>query len=265
MTNHEIGELVEITPEGSLTTCATVEGKVTGIALLSDDKALVNGWNDDGIPFVAVIENLCDGAIVIFSKTLPDAAFFNGITPLSATQFLMADSYRGVLWLFDSETQSTSLWLEHPLLARSDSESPFPAANGLKRFGDFLYVSNTQQMMLVRIPLTGNDLSPGDPEIFLEDTNIDDFAFDSDGNLYAATHIYNSIIRITPDGETTILAEAEQEVTGSTAVAFGRAEADQTMLYVVTNGGMFLPPPTGVEPGRVVRLAVGAEGALLLP
>ena len=65
----------------------------------------------------------------------------------------------------------------------------------------------------------------------------------------------------------TIIAQAESRVIGSTAVAFGQSEGDvydglrlRTAIYVVTNGGMFLPPPTGVVPANVVRLEVGKAG-----
>jgi hypothetical protein len=195
--------------------------------------------------------------------TLPDAIFLNGITPLSSTQYLIADSYRGAIWLIDVAKPSGSIWLEHPMLARSSSESVFPAANGLKRFGDFLYVSNTEKMLLLRIPVDSAN-KPGEPEIFVEQTNIDDFAFDVEGNLYGATHIYNSVVRIAPDRTTTIIAQAESGVIGSTAVAFGQTESDNTAIYVVTNGGMFLPPSTGVVPANVVRLEVGKTGYSLI-
>ena len=171
----------------------------------------------------------------------------------------MADCYRGAIWLFELAQRQASIWLEHPLLARSSPQSVLPAANGLKRFGDVLYVSNTEKMLLLRIPISTTD-EPGNPEIFVEQTNIDDFAFDVEGNLYGATHIYDSVVRIAPDGKTTIIAQAEQGVTGSTAVAFGQRDSERIAIYVVTNGGMFLPPPTGVVPANVVRLEVGKPG-----
>lgn len=254
ITNHEIGAILQLNPQGNVKTYAQLSGKVSGIVWIEPDQFLVNGWNGEGIPFVAVISN---GAVE-FLQTLPAASFLNGITPLSARHYLMADSYRGAIWAFDMITKTTELWLEHPLLARSDAESAFPAVNGLKRFGNILYASNTQQMLLLQIPLDEN-LKPQTPEVFVEGTNIDDFAFDVDGNLYGATHIYNSVIRIDRDRHTTILAQADQGVTGCTAVAF-----HGTDLYVVNNGGMFLPPATGVEPAQVVRLAVGVSGAPLL-
>jgi hypothetical protein len=254
-TNHEVGQVMHLNPSGDVAIYAQVEGKVSGIAWIPPHQFLVNGWNGAGVPFVAVLAE----DQVEFMTTLPDAQFLNGITPLSARQYLMADSYGGAIWRFDCVTNAVTLWLEHPLLSRSDAASTFPAVNGLKRFGDRLYASNTQRMLLLQIPLTA-DLQPQEPEILVEGTNIDDFAFDRQGNLYGATHVYNSVIRIDRDRQTTIIAGAEEGVTGCTAVAFRGTD-----LYVVTNGGLFLPPETGVQPAQIVRLAVGLGGAPLLP
>lgn len=253
ITSHETGEIYRLDRKSELTVYAKLNGKVSGIALVGEDSLLVNGWNADGVPFVAILSN----GEVQFLQTLPEAMFLNGITPISVNRYLMADSYRGAIWLFDATTKTTDMWLEHPLLARNDVSSSFPAANGLKRFGNFLYVSNTQQMLLLRIPLN-DTLEPQEPEVFLEETNIDDFAFDRHGNLYGATHVYNSVIRIDDNRGTTIIAQAEQGVTGCTAVAF-----HDTSLYVVNNGGMFLPPASGIEPAQVIRLEVGVAGASL--
>ncbi|MGB3492340.1 MAG: hypothetical protein WBA57_06410 [Elainellaceae cyanobacterium] len=254
LTNHEAGAVIQLDPSGNLSVYAQLSGKVSGIAWIEPNQFLINGWNAEGVPFVALLSN----GEVQFLQTLPEAQFLNGITPLSARYYLMADSYRGAIWSFDVITQTVKLWLEHSLLARSDEGSIFPAVNGLKRFGNRLYGSNTQRMLLFQIPLD-ESLNSQEPEIFIEGTNIDDFAFDIHGNLYGATHVYNSVIRIDRDRHTTILAQARQGVTGCTAVAF-----HGTDLYVVNNGGMFLPPETGVEPAQVVRLAVGVSGAPLL-
>jgi sugar lactone lactonase YvrE len=256
VTNHEVGEIVGINPDGNQQIHATLEGKVSGLAFAANGGLVATGWNADSIPVISLVAN--DGTVETLLK-LPDAIFLNGITPLSHTQYLAADSYRGAIWLIDIAQPRASIWLEHPMLARSNSENIIPAANGLKRFDDFLYVSNTEKMLLLRIPVDAEN-RPGEPEIFVEQTNIDDFAFDVEGNLYGATHIYNSVVRIASDRSTTIIAQAEAGVIGSTAVAFGQTESDRTAIYVVTNGGMFLPPPTGVVPANVVRLEVGKPG-----
>ncbi|RUR75503.1 SMP-30/gluconolactonase/LRE family protein [Chlorogloeopsis fritschii PCC 9212] len=253
VTNHEVGKIVRITPDGNQQIHASVEGKVSGIAFTANGNLVVTGSNSDSVPVVFQVAS--DGTLETL-LTLPDAVFLNGITPLSGSLYLTADSYRGAIWQIDVAKRLGSIWLEHPLLARSNPESIIPAANGLKRFGNVLYVSNTEKMLLLRVPI-GTAHQPGEPEIFVKQTNIDDFAFDVEGNLYGATHIYNSVVRITPDGNTTIIAE---DVTGSTAVAFGERESDHTAIYVVTNGGMFLPPSTGVVPATVVRLEVTKAG-----
>ncbi len=259
ITSHEAGEIIRLDRSHTPTPYAKLNGKVAGIAWIADsppadDAVVVNGWNAEGVPFVATLAN----GVVQHLHLLPEAVFLNGITPLSPHQYLMADSYRGAIWIFDLAANTTTIWLEHPLLARSDANNPFPAANGLKRFGNHLYVSNTQRMLLLRIPLSASQ-EPQEPDVYVEGTNVDDFAFDQQGNLYATTHVYNSVIRIDPNRQTTIIAQAEQGMTGSTAVAFQGSD-----LYVVTNGGMSLPPATGVEPAQVVCLAVGIPGAPLL-
>jgi sugar lactone lactonase YvrE len=253
VTNHEVGEVVRISPDGQISTHASIAGKVSGIALTSEGALIVAGWNAEGVSIVMTLA--ADGEVETVIP-LPEAQFLNGITRLAGDRYLIADSYRGAIWLYDLTQQQAKVWLEHPLLTRSNPDSVIPAANGLKRLGDILYVSNTEKMLLLKIPLDAAE-QPGEPSIFVEHTNIDDFAFDAAGNLYGATHIYNSVVKITPQGNTTIIAQAEQGVTGSTAVAFGQGEGDRTALYVVTNGGMFLPPASGVIPANVVRLEAG--------
>ena len=133
--------------------------------------------------------------------------------------------------------------------------------NGLKIYNNTLYASNTQRQHLIRIPIL-SDYTAGSPELFLTNVNLDDFAFDEQGNLYGTTHVYNSVVRIARDGQITTIATAQQGVTGSTALAFGCREGDRTGIYVTTNGGMSLPLPTGLETAKVVRLEVGVEGLI---
>lgn len=256
VTNHEVGQILQIAPEGDTSVFASNDGKVTGIAFAPDGGLIVTGWNAEGLSVILYVA--LDGSVEQLT-TLPEAMFLNGITPLSSDLYVTADSYRGCIWQFDRTTRQASIWLEDPLLARSNPENPFPAANGIKRFGDTLYVSNTEKMLLLKIPIDAEE-RPGKPAIFVAPTNIDDFAFDREGNLYAATHVYNSILKIAPDGETVTIAQADRGVIGSTAVAFGRQTGDATSIYVTTNGGMFLPPAGGVVPANVVRLEVGKPG-----
>jgi hypothetical protein len=138
------------------------------------------------------------------------------------------------------------VWLEHPFLARKNPENEIPAVNGLKIFSNFLYASNTQNTEIIKIPIEAN-YQPGEPSVFVQNANIDDFAFDREGNLYGTTHIYNSVVKIDLNGNITTIAQAAEGMVGTTAAAFGKVEGDRTHLYVTTNGGMSFPPPTGIE------------------
>ncbi len=256
ITSHYEGRVIRIGVDGIATTFAMITGKATGLALIPDGRLLLSGWDEQNTSVVWEISTEGTARILV---SLPDAIFLNGITPLTNALYLLADSYRGAIWEIDVAQGKTRIWLEHPLLARANHDNEVPAVNGLKIFAGHLYASNTQNTQIVRIPIQANN-QPGEPEIFVRDVNIDDFAFDAAGNLYGTTHVFNSVVKIAPDGSITTIAQAKEGMVGTTAVAFGRSAENLTHLYVTTNGGMSFPPPTGLEPAKVVRLEVGIEG-----
>jgi len=259
-TSHFDGKVYRLETEGVPVVHAEIAGKATGLAFTADGNLLLTAWNAENVATVFTISPQGDVDVLV---TMPDAIFLNGLTPLMADRYLIADSYRGAIWELNVAAKTVRLWLEHPVLARSSPDQELPAVNGLKVYGNALYASNTEKMQLVKIPIQSAG-QPGEPEIFLQPINLDDFAFDREGNLYGTTHIYNSVVRIAPDSSTTTIAQAEQGVTGSTALAFGQSEGDCTSVYVVTNGGMSFPPPTGLQPAKVVRLEVGVPGHPLM-
>jgi hypothetical protein len=161
----------------------------------------------------------------------------------------------GCIFIYRLKENESAVWLQHDILSKADINTPMPAANGIKLFNQHLFVSNTDKKTLLRIPVIDN--TPGEPEVWLDNINLDDFAFDKLGNLYATTHIYNSVIKISPTKQVTVIAEAEQGLAGSTAIAFGKREQDKNSIYVTTNGGMSLPLPEGMQGGKVVKIKVG--------
>jgi putative intracellular protease/amidase len=194
---------------------------------------------------------------------IPDAKLLNGLTHLGGSKYLVADSYQSCIWCADVHSGLHAVWLSHPLLAHAaDPFHPvpeFPGVNGIKKFGDTVYASSTEQQKLIAIKINA-DLSAGEPQVFMTLINIDDFAFDTHGNLYGATHIYNSVVRISSDRRITVIAGLEEGMAGSTAVAFGRTPECAHLLYVTTNGGMSAPPSGGVQPGRVLQIATDKLG-----
>lgn len=255
LTSHEDGVIWRWQPGGKLTRFAQVPGKLAGIALGPRGDVIASGAGKDGR---AVIYRISAAGRVDTALVLPEAIFLNGMAPLDRQRYLVADSYKGVIWLVDLAAKKAEVWLADALLARADDKNPIPAVNGLKPAGSRLVVSNTAKQLLIEVPIDAQG-SAGTPRVLRDRINIDDFALDTDGTLYGATHIYNSVVRVAPDGRVEVIAGAAQGVAGSTAVAFGRAKGDKRHLYITTNGGMFLPPPTGVEPGRLVRISLEAR------
>ncbi len=247
VTSHEDGRLLRIAPGQAPETLAVLPGKITGVASDGAGHYLVTAFDRAG---KAVVYRVSGAGRLEKTWLVEGGVFLNGIERIAPGRFLIADSYRGVVWSFDLATERFGLWLQSPLLTRADEKNPLPAANGIRRDGDSVLVSNTARMTLVRVPLKP-DGSAGEPVNWVEKVNVDDFAVLPDRSILAATHIYNSVVRIDAQGRIEVLAEAGQGVTGSTSVALS---ADGRTAYVTTNGGMFLPPPGGPEAGRVIEL-----------
>jgi sugar lactone lactonase YvrE len=250
ITSLEDGKILRVTAKGVKSEFATIAGKIAGLAFDRNENLIVSGWAEGKTPSVFIVDK---AGKLVSTTPIDGAMFLNGITWLRGDTFLIADSYKGAIWAFDAKAQRAAIWLADASLARSNEKNPFPAVNGLKVFRNTLYATNTERQTLLRIPISA-DGKAGQPAVFVEKMNGDDFALDVRGNLYVTTHVFNNVVKITPQGKMTIIAELAQGLAGCTALAFNR-EA----LYVVTNGGMTLPPAGGVQSAKVVRLSVNGK------
>jgi hypothetical protein len=251
VTSLEEGAVYKINSKGEKEAHAKTKGKLAGILYISAQAFLLNGWNEEGVPTIHLLKK--DKNIIPLIHPA-DAMFLNGMVSPADNIFLICDAYKGCIWKYDMQANKAEVWLQHSLLARADDNNPMPAANGIKIFKDTVFVSNTAKQLLIKIPLTGN--KAGTPEMFMDKLNLDDFAIDSKGNIYATTHIFNSVVKITQEKEVAIIGEAEQGLAGSTAVAFGKRDDDENSIYVTTNGGMSLPLPGGIQEARVVKIKI---------
>jgi sugar lactone lactonase YvrE len=88
---------------------------------------------------------------------------------------------------------------------------------------------------------------------------FDDFAFDVKGNLYGTTNfLFNTVVRVTPDGTSEILASFADGLDGPSAAAFG-VENDKKHLYITNAAFPFFPGQTPRRPS-VMRLDVRIPG-----
>jgi hypothetical protein len=249
VTSHDDGRILRLTG-GRLEPFASTGGKVTGLALGPGGVLIATGIDAASAPTVFSVNAR---GVITARLPVPGAQFLNGMTAIDADRYLVADSYKGAIWLVDLKRGTSEVWLEDALLSRADEKSPFPAANGVQRRGNRVWISNTAKQLLLTVDILA-DGSPGPLKVLRERVNIDDFVVLRNDTVVATTHVYNSLVSIANDGTLVVLAGAEQGMTGSTAVAIGRSKADAGYAYVTTNGGMFMPPPSGVQPARLLRV-----------
>jgi hypothetical protein len=252
--SHLDGKVYRINSRGERSEWASIDGTIAGIALNPDGSALVSGWlkGKDAAVFMVSPEGRSE-----LLMRLPNAQFPNGALRLAEGRYLVADSYRGVIWHIDSVKKSATIWLEHTSLTRADTNNPTPGVNGLKIFGAALYASNTARQLLIRIPLIDN--AAGKPETLMQNIGLDDFVFDDAGVLYGTTHVYNSLVRVTPQGAVSVIAGLAQGMAGSTAVAIVKTYGKATQLFVTTNCGLSYPPEGGVQTAKVVQVGIASQ------
>lgn len=189
---------------------------------------------------------------------IPGAGFLNGVTLLSPNTFLVADDTANLVRKVDLGAGSASPWLTGSLLVPPAGGLPI-GPNGIKLFGGGAYISVTGAGTILRVPVL-QEGSAGIPQIYAGSLVADDFAFGSDGSIFAATQL-GEIIRLYPNGVRTSLLTG---TLGDGAVAFGRTGADRQSICVVNNGGASLGLPGGPEPTSVLWLATDTTGVVPL-
>jgi hypothetical protein len=130
--------------------------------------------------------------------TLPAGAFPNGLTFDPHGTLYAADSSLGTIWRVGADVApgaAAQAWVRSPLL--EPEAAGLPGANGLKYRQGELFVSNTGRRTLLSIPLRGR--ATGRVSLVRDDLQIDDFAFDADGTLYAALNQANEVVRTSLD------------------------------------------------------------------
>lgn len=176
---------------------------------------------------------------------LPTASFPNGIAFDRAGNLYVADSNLGVVWRIARGSSTATAWSESPLLAPTGASFmnfPLPGANGIKVHDDLVYVSNTGTQNILTIPILRNG-EAGNIAIRFTGIQADDFAFAANGDLYVAENPLSTLLRLTPDGETTTLASHVDGLENPSALAFDPRPHRRTHLYI-TNSAYFGTHPS---------------------
>ncbi len=259
VTLHTDRAVVRVDPAtGTVTPFARFDTPVAGLAFAHDGALIVSGGTPGQCP--GVVGRVTPAGAVYRAARRPQAAVRDGVPP-RGDRFLIADSIGGLIYAIDPVRGTVATWLADPRLAPADA-SGTPGANGIKIFGSYAYISVTGSDTICRVPIDGG--TAGALEIYAERLRADDFAIDTAGALYIATHPARSLVRLAADGSRVTLAGAEHGMTGATAVAFGRGQADRDAVYVTTTGGTMTVPSDELEPAKLVRVDVGVAGTPLL-
>lgn len=130
-----------------------------------------------------LIREVTEDGDVPGSFEVPRAVFLNGVAHLGGSEFLVADSVVGSVFLVDVADNSTGRWLHDPRLAPPDTPTLAPAAYGVKIRNGLAYVSNSACGLFLGVPV--DDPRIDRIEIVLKDTIIIDVS-DGDRGLRCA-------------------------------------------------------------------------------
>ncbi|GAA5142319.1 SMP-30/gluconolactonase/LRE family protein [Pseudonocardia adelaidensis] len=243
LTSHR--RVDRVAADGSREVFAEVSGMPTGIVADGDGALVVSGdigqegWRLDRVGESGV-EKVCD---------LPELRFGNGMAR-SGEQLFVTDSARGLLLAVAPGTGRSTVWLEHELLSPAAESGGVPGVNGVTVRGEHLYLTSTSRALVLRVRLGA---TAGDLEIVAEQLLADDFDIHPDGRMFLATHVFDSVRQLEPDGSHRDIAGRDQGIETSTAVAVD--PRDSTRLWVTTAGERF-GSPHREKPARLVRLTV---------
>lgn len=248
-----IGEVVKVTPGGQQHLVARLPvgaGLLTGLAFDPGGNLYVADATFEASPAPPGVFRIGAGGAVTRVATLPAGSFPNGLA-FHGGDLYVSDSSLGVIWRL-APGGDAAIWLQHPLLAPKTSKGI--AANGVAFWRGSLYVAVADSGTIVRVPLAAGGTA-GAPVVVAQAPLLrtaDGIAFDVRGNLYITVN-NNSLARLAPDGELTLLAAKNDGLVYPTMPAFGATRTTRTTLYI-TNGALSNGTPD------IVAFDAGARG-----
>jgi sugar lactone lactonase YvrE len=172
----------------------------------------------------------------------------NGIAQGREGDLLVSDSIPGQIFKVTRDGSTKSLWSADALLR---SHHPFPiGANGIAfdRSQRFLYVSNTGDNRIIRIPVD-EDGSAGTAEVFADGATLDSaqnttnsllspdgIMFDVKGNLYICANAANEVQVLSPNGTRLV---ARYKGTGDNALDQAASLVFRNRTLYVTSLSLF--------------------------
>jgi len=164
----------------------------------------------------------------------PAESFLNGLAQDDRTGwFYVTDSTQGRVWRVGPGGGTPKIWAGGPELAPIN----FFGANGIKVHNGAVWVSNSDQETILRIPLTGHG-SAGPIQTKASGlTSVDDFAFTGHGDqLLAALNLPSELALVTPGQDTRVVLDGSDGLNNTTAVAVHNGTVYVTSGALTTGG-----------------------------
>jgi sugar lactone lactonase YvrE len=260
------GEIVQVSlPSGTVSAFGTVPastvmlgGLALGIAIDSAGDVYVGTAKVADPAYVPGVYKIAKagGPATLFASD-PAMTFANGLAFDAAGNLFVADSAAGTIFKITPDKTVTK-WLESELLKGNATGTcktglGFPiGANGIVMTATDVYVANTDQATLVRIPIAAGgaagtpvEHAKSDATTCLPLKGADGIALDKAGNILVAANAQNALLSVSKDGtKTTTLHAAGFDSPAS--VAF--ATVGGVDLALVTNAAFVSAQTPGATP-----------------
>jgi sugar lactone lactonase YvrE len=141
------------------------------------------------------------GASSVFMTVKGKNPGLDGMCFDNAGNVYVTDAHQGIIWKVGQDGGEATAWVESQLL-KPNRPPPDIGANGLwfNNKQTALFVANTAQDTIVKIPVSGESLEPGKPEVFVNRVGggPDGLIIDENDNLWIACNQSNEIIVLEP-------------------------------------------------------------------
>ena len=188
---------------------------------------------------------------------LPEALALNGMATFSreSNLVLIADSPKGAVWRVNTETGDYAVALNHTTMMPANGPLPL-GVNAVTVVDNYVYYTSTTRMEYCRVKVDKEANPVGDFEVIASGFLPDNLEVTKDGSAYIPTDPQNSVVRISPYGQISLVAggQTSTELPGPTSL---RLSEDRQTLYVGTSGGQVAPVlGTFSEPAKIVKITL---------